>query len=671
MTKSFHLALCILYHVYLAASERPIFEHTYTAKLTGSGKKNESPYTLQWSVSPDRRRLAFKVCLNFDPVKQTRLFGVGFGSSDLPAYVDVNLIKFPPSDYRSKRLANPLYAEGYTDGEHVFHLRGREYVDDQAGDQPKSVSVYVQTESDGEVCFSFERDAVSCNEHGYTIDDQTTRIFIFNTFYSDRYEINDYDWEMKPKSQVWSKFMGDEWTERVTKFRGQMEEGRSRGLNISKTNFQLIYEQLIKSSTYDELPSYKDAESFEVRVHRVSVPQADTTYWCKTVLLPRLPKKRHIIRFEPILESEMGLLVHHMEVFACTGSKHVRHYEGLCNSETKPDGLIQCRRVIAAWAVGATGLTFPKEAGIPIGGVDGHEYAVIEIHYDNPRGAADHIDSSGFRIYVTANLRPHDAGVIELGTLYSDRSAIPPEAHNFVISGYCDSQCTDVALPEEGITVFASQLHTHSVGQKVVTYHMRGAKRLSDLNRDDHFCHRWQEIRLLKEPIQVRRGDSLITKCTYDTSNKNRVVFHGLGSSEEMCLSYIFYYPKSDLELCKSEVAQPELDTYLTQALGANAEKYRPATLQERFNAIDWGVGQVASLQKMYDHSTFEMHCNGSNGIRIPNSEVHIRPKPVPSRVDLSSMNEKLDCLIRKSEKNDQRSAYSEVKLHDVEPQSL
>ncbi|KAF6774962.1 hypothetical protein AHF37_05857 [Paragonimus kellicotti] len=30
-----------------------------------------------------------------------------------------------------------------------------------------------------------------------------------------------------------------------------------------------------------------------------------------------------------------------------------------------------------------------------------------------------------------------------------------------------------------------------------------------------------------------------------------------------MCLNYIFYYPQSKLELCKSEVSQPELDEFL------------------------------------------------------------------------------------------------------------
>ena len=46
------------------------------------------------------------------------------------------------------------------------------------------------------------------------------------------------------------------------------------------------------------------------------------------------------------------------------------------------------------------------------------------------------------RFHVTQNLRPYDAGIIELGLVYSDKMAIPPSQESFSLSGYCLPECT-------------------------------------------------------------------------------------------------------------------------------------------------------------------------------------------------------------------------------------
>lgn len=54
------------------------------------------------------------------------------------------------------------------------------------------------------------------------------------------------------------------------------------------------------------------------------------------------------------------------------------------------------------------------------------------------------IDSSGIRFYISEDLRPMDAGIIELGLEYTDKMAIPPGQNSFLLSGYCVSECTAV-----------------------------------------------------------------------------------------------------------------------------------------------------------------------------------------------------------------------------------
>ena len=52
------------------------------------------------------------------------------------------------------------------------------------------------------------------------------------------------------------------------------------------------------------------------------------------------------------------------------------------------------------------------------------------------------MDDSGMRFYVTQHLRPFDAGIMELGLVYTDRMAIPPNQIHFPLSGYCLPECT-------------------------------------------------------------------------------------------------------------------------------------------------------------------------------------------------------------------------------------
>lgn len=53
-------------------------------------------------------------------------------------------------------------------------------------------------------------------------------------------------------------------------------------------------------------------------------------------------------------------------------------------------------------------------------------------------------DSSGIRLHYTATLRRFDAGIMELGLVYSPVMAIPPRETAFVLTGYCTDKCTQL-----------------------------------------------------------------------------------------------------------------------------------------------------------------------------------------------------------------------------------
>lgn len=354
------------------------------------------------------------------------------------------------------------------------------------------------------------------------------------------------------------------------------------------------------------------------------VPAKETTYWCSMHKIPPnfTSYKHHIVGYEAIINGHKSKsLVHHMEVFHCEvpPDVHLPNYSGECVDSKKPRGLETCSKVLAAWAMGANGIIYPKEAGLPIGGSYFSPYVMLEIHYNNPHKVSTAIDSSGIRLFISPKLRQFDIGILELGLEYIDKNSIPPKQPNFSLTGYCVSECTRIGLPSKGIKVIASQLHTHLTGKRVVTRHVRNGIELPELNRDDHYSQEFQEIRLLHQPVTVLPGDSLITTCTYDTRERSNVTLGGFAISEEMCVNYLHYYPKINLEVCKSSIDDRFLSMFFKYMNVYEGQKtdFRRKGYADNFNSIHWSLNNVRKLNNLYLHSPLSMQCNQSNGQRF------------------------------------------------------
>ena len=130
-----------------------------------------------------------------------------------------------------------------------------------------------------------------------------------------------------------------------------------------------------------------DTKTFDV-THEVDLPSDDTTYWCSSHKLPApLRRRHHVIQYEPVIGAGNQHIVHHMEVFHCVsdeaGEEEFPLWTGPCGSEEAPAKLVQCKKVLAAWAIGAGPFTYPEEAGLKFGGRDFNQFVMLEIHYNN------------------------------------------------------------------------------------------------------------------------------------------------------------------------------------------------------------------------------------------------------------------------------------------------
>ncbi|XP_014231771.1 tyramine beta-hydroxylase [Trichogramma pretiosum] len=442
--------------------------------------------------------------------------------------------------------------------------------------------------------FTFTRKFDTCDEHDYVLERGTTHL-------------------------VWLKGAGP-----LASLAGlSLQDAKSRGM--SRT------ELLRWHKPKPAFPS--DAWRYEVKADRVQVPSQETTYWCRVQKLPAtLRRKHHVLQFGPAIQSGNEHLVHHMEVFHCAGpaEAEVPDWDGPCDSPARPAKTQICKKVLAAWAMGADDFVYPQEAGLPIGGPGFNRYIMLEVHYNNPELQAGAVDSSGIGFWFTRRLRRYDAGVIELGLEYTDKMAIPPGQEAFELSGHCIAECTGVGLGQAGIKIFGSQLHTHLTGRRVLTRHVRDGEELPMLNYDRHYSTHFQEIRLLPRPVTVLPGDSLITTCTYETLDRKNVTLGGFAISDEMCVNYVHYYPNSRLEVCKSAISDDALRTYFRymrewESQGTSAEK----GTSDNYRSIEWTKVRVSALHDLYEVAPLGMQCNGSDGSRLPGLWDNIAATPV------------------------------------------
>lgn len=100
-----------------------------------------------------------------------------------------------------------------------------------------------------------------------------------------------------------------------------------------------------------------DTKGLRIINNGTKIPSIETTYWCSTHSLPKeFESKHHVIQYEAVIQKGNEPLVHHMELFHCEvpPATIVPDYAGPCDKESKPSVLDACKRVIAAWAMGAT-----------------------------------------------------------------------------------------------------------------------------------------------------------------------------------------------------------------------------------------------------------------------------------------------------------------------------
>ena len=218
-----------------------------------------------------------------------------------------------------------------------------------------------------------------------------------------------------------------------------------------------------------------------------------------------------------------------------------------CDAEAGNSG---GERVLYLWAPGGEPLKLPEEAGFRVG--PGSVVSMrLEIHYNNPKLISNEIDSSGISLYYTSALRPHDAGMALLGDFQGDLfgSEVALESgmarHRFS----CTPGCTSQYFGQEEVNIFGVQLHMHGTGSRKVLRHYdtQGSLKYSKVAAEFYDFNFQDLADIGTDVLTLKGGDSFVVDCYYDERNSNDFTgTFGLGSQDEMCDTFIWFWPAKD-----------------------------------------------------------------------------------------------------------------------------
>ena len=255
---------------------------------------------------------------------------------------------------------------------------------------------------------------------------------------------------------------------------------------------------------------------------------------------------KHIVGFEAVLKNETRQYIHHYTLYGYgDGTASTPTYSTCPSSGHHGD---KKREMVWMWAPGVAATKLPDVAGIRILGSEGIKAFVLQVHYDNPTFDTGKVDSSGFRIYYSTTLRANDAAVLEIGdpAVRAAQESNPniPAGSSRVTFTHDAASCTN-RFTDDSVTVFNRFLHMHEIGSHMTVTQKNTAGAVIRTDTADYYDFKQSGALAPKSTgagYTISKGDTFAVECWYKNPGSTARRF-GLGSTDEMCIDFIFYYP--------------------------------------------------------------------------------------------------------------------------------
>lgn len=180
---------------------------------------------------------------------------------------------------------------------------------------------------------------------------------------------------------------------------------------------------------------------------------------------------------------------------------------------------------LVIWAPGVAKQDLPPQTGIR---VHAGRKLILQMHYNiaaTPDGASDQSQV----LLKLADSVNKEADYLLVGA--SDPNGIPPGNPAYVVQ----SQATPIPAGYE--SVYGVLPHMHSSGRKIKLENTSNGQCYSFI---PNWRFSWQLAYFYKQPQPIQANQNLSVTCTYDSTHRTTVTKFSEGSSDEMCLGFVY-----------------------------------------------------------------------------------------------------------------------------------
>ena len=277
------------------------------------------------------------------------------------------------------------------------------------------------------------------------------------------------------------------------------------------------------------------------------IPATETYQVCRAFTLDTA--FRSVVAIGPLVEQRAH--VHHMVAHWCRQNEYFDSFvlppgstagaPPCVGPSTNFDrGKTQCTGAIFAYTPGTQEVRFPAGTGLPVGTGQGElQHIILNVHYNNPTLVRGLRDRSGFRFVYSRDTVTETVSMLKLGDPAAlDYLPLPARRPRAEATLECPAGCTST-FPH-AVRVFAVTPHMHLRGRALQMFIRRqnaaDEELVFNVEFYDHEFQSYVPVDFLIEP-----GDTVITRCTYDTSDADRDVTMGQATSQELCLGAVLY----------------------------------------------------------------------------------------------------------------------------------
>ncbi|KAB0404150.1 hypothetical protein E2I00_018882 [Balaenoptera physalus] len=342
----------------------------------------------------------------------------------------------------------------------------------------------------------------------------------------------------------------------------------------------------------DDLDVPEDTIIHDLEITDFLIPEDDTTYACTFLPLPIISKKHHIYKFEPKLVHHKETMVHHIVGYACNKASALP--KGISDCYGAHPAFSLCSQVIVCWAVGGTVM-----------------WVSLLGRLWTPSGSDWRFTTA---ISTAFLLRKYDMGVLQLGFFTFPIHFIPPGAESFASYGLCKKEQFEEmnGAPVPDIQVCGYLLHTHLAGLTLQAVQYRNGTQLRTICKDDSYDFNLQETRDLPSRVAIKLvgawGEARLASgegrdCTSPSVSYSEPLFRSAQGDEllveggpstinEMCLIFLFYYPRNNISSC---MGYADI-IYMAHELGEEASDSMEGMMAT--NKVEWTPENIKKAEK-------------------------------------------------------------------------